>query len=380
MLISPSFPQSVVAYQTAEKQIDQYATTARADLTPLVTKARADLEKLSETTKAELQRLSEASANVSSGTGGSSVMIGADGTPVIIDDPVPKVDKGKGVDRSVDDGATPSEGGAYDSDKTPAAAASAFFASLQSQISASPNLAHLSKNLQSSLTTVQSNLSHLPASLQTSVAQLQAQLPHLDNKAAEAYLSRGEHWLQEFTGEVGRLAKDAVRVVPPTEAEKTKKREERARKAERGAAGRTEAALIKLRADEQLLLVDPAKPPAVVAAAAVEESQEGAAVAATTAGGDTREAFSKFLQTVEDKGGFEGEEWTKRIAAETDETLKQTRAALVPSKLTPEAFWSRYFFRRELIDEEERRRQEVLLKGASFPLSFECHRWRNQRM
>ncbi|ORY39204.1 hypothetical protein BCR35DRAFT_311491 [Leucosporidium creatinivorum] len=349
--------QSVTAYQSAEKQME----TARKDLTPLVSKARANLDSLSETTKAEFARLSEAGAS------GGGVVIGADGMPIIIDDPAPaKVDKGKGVDPSErgeggDAPATAQDGG-EDATANPGAAAAAFFAKLQSQVASNPNVKGLSKNLQTLQTSVQSNLSHLPASLQTNLTQLQTQFAHIDladtSKHAEDYLHKGEHWLAEFSNEVQRLALDAVKVVPPSEAamsdERSKKREERLRKAEQVAVGRRDLLILNLRGDKEGLLVDPAQPPA--AATTVGEAVEGAAA-------DLREAFSRFLQAVEDRGGFEGEEWIKQVEEEVEaggEKLAGLVKSLVPEKLTKEAFWSRYFFKVAQIDEDEQRRRKVL--------------------
>ena len=270
-------------------------------------------------------------------------MIGADGTPVIVDEPAPRVDKGKGVD--------PAERG--DEPASPAQAATAFFASLQTSIAANPNLSTLTKNFQTSLTSAQTHLTQAQTQLQSNLAHLPAQLQqltHVDPAAAEACLHKGESWLTEFSAEVQRLAKDAVRVVPPTSGEgdeRSRKREERLRRAEEVSIGRTDVLVLKLRSEPAQLLVDPAQP------------HEGD-------GADTREHFARFLQTIEDAGGFEGAVWAARVAAETDEKLARTREELVgPGKLTPEAFWSRYFFRREEIDDEERRRKAVLLQGAS---------------
>ena len=127
--------------------------------------------------------------------------------PVILDDsPPPAVDKGKGVDRSGDDAAGTAESHS-DPQQTPAAAASAFFASLAKN----PNVKELSRNL----STLQSGVSR-------NLHQIQSQLSHLDlaegQKVAEDYLHKGEHWFQEFSSEVSKLASDAVKVVPPSGA------------------------------------------------------------------------------------------------------------------------------------------------------------------
>lgn len=345
----------MAAYETAEKQID----TARKDLSPLVSKARANLDQFSDATKAELQRLSEAGSQNS-----TSMVIGADGTPIYVESP--KVDKGKGVDRSgsIAEGSTSPSVGADEDEPTPAAAAVAFLSNLQSQIVSNPNIGELTTNLQKSLTTVQSNLSHLPSSFQTNLTNLQAQLPHIDAKIAENYLQQGEHWLADFTEEVGRRAKDAIRVVPPTAAE-AKKSEERAK--DQVAVGRKDTLVFRLRGDRELLLVDPAQSPPP-APAPVESLSESTSTPQPPP--DLRESFSRFLQAIEDRGGFEGESFAAQVKEErSDSTLNKTFVELVPSKLTQEAFWSRYFFRKALIEDEEKRRKKVL-EGSFLSPSF----------
>lgn len=325
--------------------------SARKELTPLMEKARANLDTFGETTKAELMRLSEA------GNSTSGVMIGADGTPIIMDDYV-KVDKGKGVDRSGEGGE-----GEEGSDVNPAAAAAAFFAKVQTQLAANTNVQELSKGLSSLQSSVSTNLSHLPTSLQTNLTQLQSQFSHLDSqKVAEDYLHKGENWLSEFSNEVSRLAKDAVKVFPPSERSNPK-RDERLRQAEQVSVGRRAMLLQRLRSDSSILLVDPARP-LQLGDAPLPTSDP---TVPTTSPSDTREAFSIFLQTIEDAGGFEGEHWTAQIAKELDvaggnaeQGLSASLAKLVPTPLTAEAFWSRYFFRVSQIDADEQRRKAVI--------------------
>lgn len=333
----PSSPlaraQSVTAYHTAEKQME----TARKDLTPLVSKARANLDSLSESTKAEFARLAEVSAAAGGGVG-AGVVIGADGMPVIIDEPVQQRDtKGKGVD--------PGERGeeAESDDVNPGAAAAAFFAKLQSQVAANPNVQGLSKNLATLQHSVTTNLTTLPTSLQANLTTLQTRFDHLDLSDT---VQQGEHWFADFSNEVQRLALDAVKVVPPeVEAgmrdERSRKREERLRKAEQVAVGRRDALVLRLRQDRQGFLVDP------------EE-------------GEGRASFVAFLEGVKEQGGFEGESWLRRVAEEVEvggEGLVDLVAGVVGThaeQLTRDQFWSRYFWRVGQIDEDEERRRKVL--------------------
>ena len=293
--------------------------------------------------------------------------------PVIMDQPQPskeeierkaaqekREEKGKGVDPS-ERGTTESTSAPEDvSSPNPGAAAAAFFTKLQSQVAANPNLQGLSTQFNQLQHQLSENLHSLPASLQTNLNQLQSQLPasltHLDAKQAEQYLQKGESWLAEFGTEVQRLAKEAVRVVPPGEEamsdERARKKEERLRKAEQVAIGRRDQLVLKLRADKAGLLVDPAQP------------VDGAGI-------DRREAYAKFLQATEDAGGFEGEEWLAKAAKEIEqggEQFKKTIEELVPATLSKEAFWSRYLFAVQEIDEDEQRRRKVL-EGESEPFS-----------
>ncbi|GAA5969188.1 hypothetical protein JCM21900_004721 [Sporobolomyces salmonicolor] len=324
--------QGTAALATAEKQLE----STRKDLTPLVSKARANLDSFSESTKAELQRLSEASAQPHSG-----VMIGADGVPVILDQvEPPREDKGKGVDRS---GSVSSS----DASQNPAAAASAFFSKVHSQLASNANVQDLGKNLSS-----------LSSNLTTNLSSLQNQLAHLDlgesSKVAEDYLHKGETWFAEFTHEVGRLANDAVKVVPPIEAEPSKSLTQ----AEQVALGRREMLLYKLRTDSSAFFIDPAQPPPS------SSSASPFADAASTPQPDTRESFSRFLQSIENRGGFEGPTFTAQVEAERaagGEALEKTWKEVVrEGGLSNEAFWVRYLFRVRGIEEEEERRRRVL--------------------
>ncbi|BGP37634.1 hypothetical protein JCM10450v2_001558 [Rhodotorula kratochvilovae] len=315
--------QGTAALQTAEKQYE----SARADLTPLLSQARANLDHLGEQTRAEIQRLSEAQVQAP----GQGVMIGADGMPVILDEvPPPKVDKGKGVDRSGDSGDVELQHDAgADAQQTPAAAASAFFASLASN----PNVKDLSRNLSTLQTGVSRNLH-----------QLQAQITHLDlaegQKVAEGYLHKGEHWFQEFSAEVGKLAKDAVKVVPPGGGVSSSPGASpdggaRASMDKTGAASalsRRELVLYKLRTDTALFLADPA-------------GAEGYDAYLAARGALTEEAREAQVAQELGDGG---------------EALRATHDELVPAQLDEETFWTRYFWRKQAIEDEEERRKKVL--------------------
>lgn len=361
--------QSVAALQEAEKQYE----TARADLSPLLNQAKTQLDHLSEQTRAELQRLAEAPAGPSSSEG-ADVIIGPDGIPIVLEQQpqqheapakreeatVPPHedgegdaiggDKGKGVDRA-DDTVLPGESAAAQQ-QSPAAAASAFFSKWQTQLASNPNVKDFSRNL----TSIQSNLS-------TNLHQIQEQLTHLDltegQKVADRYLHKGEAWFQEFSAEVAHLAKEAVKVVPPTGPGSTSARSGFER-AGTPVMTRRDMILHKLRTDSALLLLDPALPPAASAAAATTD------LSSSTSIPDTREGYAAYLASLQEKGGDESIAFqadVERELLEGGEALEQTRDELVPSQIPEEVFWTRYFFRKQGIEEEEERRKKVLQGG-----------------
>ena len=288
-------------------------------------------------------------------------MIGADGTPIITqsttprpNDAIKKDAKGKGVDRSQH---SPSiESTSTDFPLNPSlATASAFFTKLQSQIVASPNLIELQKNLNTLQHSVSTNLNTFPQSLQSNLHQLQDQIKGLDlhesTKLAEAYLEKGESWFSEVSGEIAKLAKDAVKIVPPPGSAGARDVAEGAKRA----TGRKDVLMQRLREDHSLLAVDPAQPPSN------HDSP------------DLREQFSSFLAAVEESGGLEGDIFERRIAGELESAKGEGEKSLKGNLesfmgeggLTKEAFWSRYFFRVGLIEQEELARKQVLA-GQSF--------------
>ena len=346
--------------------------------------ARTQLDHLSEQTRAEIQRLSEAPAP----TTGSDVIIGPDGIPIVLDEvpatpAAPTNEKGKGVERGEEEGGE----GAPDAEapgslddtpeshqatqQTPAAAASAFFSKWQSQLASNPNVKDLSRNISS----LQSNLS-------TNLHQIQNQLTHLDltegQKVADRYLHKGEAWFQEFSAEVAHLAKEAVKVVPPTGGGGVTGSTASGRSGfERSGTPvmtRRDMVMHKLRTDTSLLLIDPAQPPA-----SSSSSQTTTDLSAFTSAAlmipDTREAYAAFLSSVQDRGGLDGDAFRADVERELldgGEVLAQTRDQLVPEQIPEEVFWARYFFRKQCVEEEEERRKKVLQGKLPWVPSILC--------
>ncbi|PLW35100.1 hypothetical protein PCASD_13006 [Puccinia coronata f. sp. avenae] len=210
----------------------------------------------------------------------------------------------------------------------------------------------LTKDSESLTATIQSKISQLPHPTQVpgsgkfDLAEVQ--------KLAEGYLAKSEVYLQDVGKELKEFVQDAVKVIPPSEIEAGDPSEQvNHTSTGTGAASvvekrrmldvKRETMISKLRRDESQLLVDPH---------AEDET--------------LRNAFDEFIAGVQEAGGFEGEAWKKKIQAELEledpdqSALQGLIEKLVPSSMTDETFWTRYFFRIHRIDQEEAARRVVL--------------------
>ncbi|KAK4050016.1 hypothetical protein OIO90_005206 [Microbotryomycetes sp. JL221] len=379
--------QSAQVYQQAEKQLDK----ASKDLTPLLTQAKQNLEHISEQTRQELNRLAEQPSTT------TGVVIGPDGFPILLDD-VPdesssrqsittattttEVDqqdvKGKQVDPREHDSSsqTETEDGDRDRDsinpqqqqtfsttptsdaiKSSSQTALNFISKLQNQISSNENFKGLNKNLQHLQNEISTNLNHSRLNVSTNLIQLQEQFKQGSNELVnegEIYLTKGEHWLQEFSQEVARLARETVKVVPPSSSttassplvnlsneERLKRREDRLKRAEETSVGRRELLLRELRLnDQQILLNDPRTDQQQ------QQQHEG-------------KTFQEFEQSID----IDSNEWSQRIQQELMEggdVLNKTFQLVVPDQVSEHEFWKRYFYRVEQIDQDEKRRKQIL--------------------
>ncbi|GJJ06659.1 hypothetical protein Clacol_000854 [Clathrus columnatus] len=278
-----------------------------------------------------------------------------------------------------------------------------FFSRLQSSLPPNLTPASLSTTLQR----------HLPENLQhglnlekatTDFAQLRATL--VDNvqrvqsgttiqqaeKLAEQYLSKGEALFKE----AGFFLKDAIKVLPPEEGDdttagviwdgtdlwpipSTTSRKGKGKEGSdvtpgassslRSLGRRTEILLRKLRTDADEIRKNP-------------EDESDPAI---------KGLWLSFTKEVEDNGGINGKTWAEKVEAVTtqsnhDEDIKELINAhtqlgrlrkfslekynglilllLVPSEMTDEVFWTRYFFRITQIQQEEERRK-ALLEGTN---------------
>ncbi|GAA93609.1 uncharacterized protein L969DRAFT_91275 [Mixia osmundae IAM 14324] len=383
--------QGAAAYEATQRELNQRTEAARKDLTPLISKAREELGKIGE------QALATASAGQASSNEDKD-----DDTRTQTDDGSPgeqlATPVSKGKERELDavgpvpaiaqedasftystlDGviiSTRPEANATapELDLAPAIASTQkFFASIQAQIQANSNVAAISKAVPN-LTQLQAQLEKLPLQVQEQLHKLPIEN---STKIAEGYLQKGEAYFTKAGKEIGDLLKDAVKVVPPSEADQRAAREAAWQSKGGMVAARTDSLLHRLRSDPNVFLVDPAQP--AVSIQVTDTAGQHAAPAADSAArqreatsSESRMLYARFLQELEDKGGFESSFWKDQIAAELARPrgegalLQGSFEAVVPSRITAEAFWARYFFRVRQIEVDEAKRKQVLADAKS---------------
>ncbi|TFK23919.1 hypothetical protein FA15DRAFT_680934 [Coprinopsis marcescibilis] len=255
-------------------------------------------------------------------------------------------------------------------------APASLFSRLQSAIP--PNL----------IATVQS---HIPESIKHAsenidFAQIQSNLVSefqrvqgITRAQAEEYAHKSEALLREAMKEASEALKDAVKIIPPEEQEREGQGEtglvwdgtdmwmlptnNTSADADSNAAGpskqpgetqtavasRALALLSRLQSDPSIVSRDP-------------EAEEG-----------TKDQYKKWLaDEVDAKDGIDGSEWSGKSEEllKDNTALYEMYASLVPSGLTKEVFWSRYFFRAHQIKLEEERRKALIQSTAESDEDF----------
>ncbi|KAJ7703052.1 hypothetical protein B0H17DRAFT_975011 [Mycena rosella] len=194
---------------------------------------------------------------------------------------------------------------------------------------------------------------------------------------AEEYVHKSEALLRDAMKEAGEVLRDAVKVIPPEEAEASgannmiwdgadmwmlpfdssdtsaKGKDKAGRQStdtQLAVATRAELLLKRLQHDPEIIKHDP-------------EADAG-----------VKEFYSQWLATAV-KDGIDGEKWTAKIAAALNESadgqaLKATQDALVPAEMTRETFWQRYFFRVHQIEQEEEKRKALLQRSTESEEDF----------
>lgn len=328
------------------KQSQTVIQAARKDLGDYVSQAQQELNKLTVTTPENLATVSSASRDVQSTT-----------------------------EQDVAESASPS-----DSTSTSASTSTlpgnerspqSFFSRLQSSIP--PELLTTVQNTQNTLT---ETLRHAPE--RVDLSQLRNAFENeLQRVRTHSATARGEDLLRG----AGDLLREAVRVIPPenaasgsgsgatgvmwdgmdvwtmpgfsqpetpqSDAARSRSRDSGSRRSgEVKAIGTRKDALLRaVRMNPEILKVDPAG----------EKS--------------SADLFDTWVQTeVEGKeGGIRSEQWKERVEIELESdqsAIKTTLDTLVPSEMTEDVFWTRYFFRVYQIEQEEVRRK-ALLQGPT---------------
>ncbi|KAE9411305.1 hypothetical protein BT96DRAFT_869971 [Gymnopus androsaceus JB14] len=238
-----------------------------------------------------------------------------------------------------------------------------FFSRLQSSLP--PNVVStVQANLPESLKHISENTDF--TQLQTTLTSEFQRLQGVTRAQAEEYVHKSEVLLRDVMREAGEVLRDAVKVIPPEDntvansgliwdgsdmwmlpsdtgdlSSATGKGKGKAN-LQSAVATRAEALLRRLRGDPEILKHDP------------------------EADGGVKEVYLLWLSSDVDsqEGGIESEHWTTKIdeilKSEDGQTLQSTLDALVPSELSKDVFWKRYFFRVHQIQTEEEKRKALL--------------------
>lgn len=246
-----------------------------------------------------------------------------------------------------------------------------FFARLQSSLP--PNIVStVQAQLPESLKHPQNiDLSQLRTTLNTEFQRVQG----VTRAQAEEYVHKSEHLLREAMKEASEALRDAVKVIPPEESGgssyqglvwdgsdvwmvpmegdvKGKGKEtdssissgRQSEDARQAVATRAQALLKQLKSNPEIIKLDPE----------------------ADAASKTFYAWVSEAQSKDEHPGttFWSERITRTLSDPDDgQTLQETFDALVPSALSDEEFWTRYFFRVYQIEQEEIRRK-ALIHGA----------------
>ncbi|KAG1730759.1 hypothetical protein EDB19DRAFT_1929394 [Suillus lakei] len=245
-----------------------------------------------------------------------------------------------------------------------------FFARLQSSLP--PNIVStVQSQLPESLKHPQNiDLSQLRTTLTTEFQRVQG----VTRAQAEEYVHKSEHLLREAMKEASEALRDAVKVIPPEESGgypnqglvwdgtdvwmvptaeggdvKGKGKEtdfgvssgRQSEDARQAVATRAQALLKQLKSNPEIIKLDPEAEPS----------------------SGTFHAWVSEMQSKDEHPGTKA--WSERIASalfdpDDDQTLQEMFDTLVPSTLSDEEFWTRYFFRVYQIQQEEMRRQALI--------------------
>ncbi|THV02394.1 hypothetical protein K435DRAFT_775592, partial [Dendrothele bispora CBS 962.96] len=209
------------------------------------------------------------------------------------------------------------------------------------------------------------------AQLRTNLSSELQRLQGVTRTQAEEYVHKSEALLREAVREASEVLKDAVKVIPPesstsdlstgliwdgsdmwmlpsdgndggTSSDNGKGKAT----AQSAVATRAEALLRRLKHDPEIIKHDP-------------EGDQG-----------VRQLYANWLNSEYDaKGGIESEHWSTKIDnvlkdGEDGRALQTTVDSVVPSAMSKDEFWKRYFFRVHQIQTEEEKRK-ALVQGTA---------------
>ncbi|KIJ19051.1 hypothetical protein PAXINDRAFT_109569 [Paxillus involutus ATCC 200175] len=352
------------------KQSEAALATARRDFGQVVTQAQRELERL-------------ATADAPLAAGSSTT----EGETSPASDHEDESDAGQSADTPTETERSESAEHASETDASTSAPATStaqsFFSRLQSSLP--PNVVSaVQAQLPDSLKNPQNiDLSQLRSTLSSEFQRVQG----VTRAQAEEYVHKSEAMLREAMKEAGEVLREAVKVIPPEEANsagtsgvvwdgsdiwmlpglaadadggrsggsssKGKGKEtdsgpssrRQSEDSRRAVATRAESLLKQLRSNPEIIKIDPA----------IDTSSE---------------AYSAWAEASEASGeGFGTQVWSERVAEALSDpldgaALQNTLDTLVPSYVPEEVFWVRYFFRVHQIEAEESRRK-ALLQGTT---------------
>ncbi|QRV94055.1 BSD domain-containing protein [Ceratobasidium sp. AG-Ba] len=257
--------------------------------------------------------------------------------------------KGKEKEKEIDDDAATIKSS---SPTTATTTTGNFFSRLQAALPPQFAPAAVTASLQNQLTSAQASADALRASLATNIQRIQQEGVAGSGPIS---LAQAEKLAEEYIKNAGAFLKDAVHVVPG-EASETRgvvwdgsdiwmmpspigtPAPAADGSTSRPTLSHSEMLLRRLKHDPEVLKADPFLTPSV------------------------SERYEKYLAETD----REGPEWTARIreviseTSEDSDALLATKELLVPSLITEDEFWKRYFFRVLQISEDEEKRKIIL--------------------
>jgi len=183
-------------------------------------------------------------------------------------------------------------------------------------------------------------------------AQARRELAQVAQARVQGAAARGEELLRGASV----FLRDAVRVVPPEEADFSP--------SDSTTPSAHESTISRGKEVPTPTVVS--STPVTRRGALLRALRENPAILRVDPAGEERSAalFTSWVERVGEEASRDESRRESELGAD-DEALQSTRSALVPEELTEDEFWTRYFFRVHQIDQEEERRKAVLAAGPT---------------